>query len=131
MVPLPSYPEPQQPGPFWPVAKPPTLHQMEADMKLWARAGHEIRAKSEHAGRMHEWQRAKAAFSDLVRRDEALRAQVAALRERVRQFERQQRDEGTRVGALEAECMDKEGQLAEMAHGGEHTPRVCAAHREI
>lgn len=113
LPPLPSYNEPQPPAAFWPVmGKPPTLQQMESDMRTWAKQRHEVKALSEHNGRMLEWQRAKAAFNDLLLRDERLTAANAALRARVEELEGREGSDAVRLAVLEDERHDREGEMA-------------------
>ena len=61
-----AYIPPLPPSPSWPTLKPPTLDQMERDMKKWAQTKDKIEARAMHEGRRQEYERACEVVEDLT-----------------------------------------------------------------
>lgn len=74
------YMPPVPPPPSWPVNKPPTLDQMERDMKAWAKIKDQIGALAVHEGRMQEAAVVQPILSEFERWDAERREVNDALR---------------------------------------------------
>lgn len=64
------YPEPPLPAHRWPPEKPPTLEQMERDMRVWSQTRYEVVELATYEGQKREHRRAQVAFAELLRRYE-------------------------------------------------------------
>jgi hypothetical protein len=109
------YKEPQQPRMMWPPNKPPTLEQMERDMRIWSHMRHEVVELAVYEGQRREHERAKGAYGELMRRYEHAAADAhrleAELAGSVQQHAKSHAQLALRVAALGKELSDAHAQL--------------------
>ena len=109
------YKEPQQPRMMWPPNKPPTLEQMERDMRIWSHMRHEVVELAVYEGQRREHERAKGAYGELMRRYEHAAADAhrleAELAGSVQQHAKSHAQLALRVAALSKELSDAHAQL--------------------
>ena len=129
------------------VGRPPTLAEMERDMKTWTHHKHEVEMLAIQRGRMLEYDRAKSTIealegihADQSSANERLQETVASLRAQLarqacdakKELKAYARSASETHAALQAECDDHEGRLRMMASShGESEKRVHSLEREL
>lgn len=123
-----TYLEPAPPELWWPPEKPPTLQQMERDMLLWARAGHEVKTKSFHEGRVAEYKRAREVFLGLIARNDRIASLNVNLRRELTARRVDQETKDTKVLECEAAL---EGQTTRYEAAKRHLDSVISDKEEV
>ena len=125
-----AYPEPPSVDTWWPPEKTPSLGQMERDMLLWARAGHEVKTRSFHEGRVAEYKRAREIFLGILAHDERVASLNVGLRKELtrRRIEQESQDSTVQelAAALEGQTMRFEASKRSIAALSGENERVEA-----